>query len=145
MSPPRRKRLLGSALIVLAVSVASGCAAQPGSSSPVPTSQSTEGATEHGDFTTEALTTICLDATASGFAPDVQFDTDRVRIEQRSVSPEWLVIIPARTSGLDGRSLCTIGGEPGAPEIELASASIDPLEEAQIQNLIEGRNVGGTE
>ncbi|MGN7964895.1 hypothetical protein ACTJKK_02335 [Microbacterium sp. 22179] len=96
-----------------------------------------------GDFTADELANICIDATSSAFAQDVQFDPGNTRIEQRNVEPEWLVLVPARTSGVDGEAQCTIGGSPETPEIELSSASVERLPEAQIQRLIDGENEGG--
>ncbi len=146
--------------VVIAVS---GCAALPGAT-PVPrstatatptTSAPTPAATTtplpaptpttapaYGDFSGDQLAQICVDETVSTFNPDVTFDLGRTRIERRTVTPEWLVIVPARTGGLDGRSLCTIGGTPASPVIEMASGSIDELPEAQIQRLIRGENEG---
>ncbi len=45
--------------------------------------------------------------------------------------------------GYQGQSVCTIGGSPDAPEMELGSGSIEQLPEEQIQNLIRGENEGG--
>lgn len=151
------------------VAGAAGCAADPGASNPVPTSTPTSAptpeasptapaptvepapseqptsppASEFGAFSFEQLTDICVEATTSTFAPDVVFDTAGTRIEQRLVTPEWLVIVPATTSGYEGQSVCTIGGTPAAPELELSSGSIEQLPEEQIQNLIRGENEGG--
>ncbi|OAN40184.1 hypothetical protein, partial [Microbacterium sp. H83] len=95
-----------------------------------------------GDFTGEQLAQICIDDTRSTFNPDVTFDIEDTRIERRTVTPEWLVIVPARTGGLDARSLCTIGGTPASPVVEMASGSIEDLPEEQIQRLIRGENEG---
>lgn len=81
--------------------------------------------------------------TASTFAGDVVFDIENTRIEHRNVEPEWLVLVPAKTAGLDAQSQCTIGGTPESPVIELSSGSIQPLPEEQIRNLIDGKNEGG--
>ncbi|MFB4351949.1 hypothetical protein RAC69_02280 [Microbacterium sp. LS_15] len=95
-----------------------------------------------GAFSGEELAQICVEETRSTYGPDVSFDPGRTRIEHRTVTPEWLVIVPARTNGLDGRSLCTIGGTPDSPVVEMASGSIDDLPEEQIQRLIRGENEG---
>lgn len=149
---------------------AAGCAAGPDASNPVPTSTATSTpdptptsspsesptvepsptaeptetpAPEFGAFTFEQLAQICIDTTVSTFAPDVVFDVPNTRIEQRIVTPEWLVIVPAATMGYQGQSVCTIGGTPAEPQVELGSGSIEQLPEEQIQNLIRGENEGG--
>ncbi|WP_314097860.1 hypothetical protein [Microbacterium foliorum] len=98
---------------------------------------------DFGAFTRDELSQICIDATVSTFDAGVRFDAANTRIEHRSVTPEWLVIVPARTGDFDGRSLCTIGGTPSAPVLEMASGSISDLPEEQIQRLIRGENEGG--
>lgn len=160
MSPRLLPRLLAGAATVLAIAIASGCAALSGGTSPAPTSTASVSPTvkatatpptpsanpasppEFGEFTEEQLTRICVNKTVSTFNPDVTFDLGGTRIERRTVTPEWLVIVPARTGGLDGRSLCTIGGSPASPVVEMASGSLDELPEAQIQRLIRGENEG---
>nr|WP_201471258.1 hypothetical protein [Microbacterium hydrocarbonoxydans] len=172
MRSPLATRLAASALAIVVLGGAAGCAADQGASNPVPTSTATSTpdstptptdaptetptaqptptaeptespAPEFGAFTFEQLAQICIDATVSTFAPDVVFDVPNTRIEQRVVSPEWLVIVPAATMGYQGQSVCTIGGTPAAPEMELGSGSIEQLPEEQIQNLIRGENEGG--
>ncbi|WP_292766315.1 hypothetical protein [Microbacterium sp. UBA3486] len=86
-----------------------------------------------------------MDATKSAFGDGVEFDPDGVRIEERSIAPEWLVLVPAQTSGFEGQAQCTIGGTPEDPELEMSNASIEPLPEEQVQNLIDGENEGGTQ
>lgn len=140
MSPPRKSALIGGLLIVLSAASISGCAALPGASSPIPTSS----ATEHDDFSAQELATICINATRSAFAEDVEFEADRARIEERTVDPRWLVLVPAQTSGLEGEAQCTIGGTPESPDVEMSTASIEPLPEEQIQRLIHGKNEGGS-
>ncbi|PRB09707.1 hypothetical protein, partial [Microbacterium sp. MYb62] len=100
-------------------------------------------ADEYGDFTASGLVEICVGATKSAFASDVQFDTTGSRIERRNVDPEWLVLVPAQTAGFAGEAQCTIGGSPTSPDIGLSSASIERLPEEQIQKLIDGKNEGG--
>lgn len=97
----------------------------------------------YGAFTRDELAQICIDATASAFDSGVRFDAKNTRVEPRSVTPEWLVIVPARTGEFDAHSLCTIDGTPSAPVLEMASGSISELPEAQIQRLIRGENEGG--
>lgn len=165
MRSPLATRLAASALTVILLGGAVGCAALPGASTPVPTStasiaEPTQPAAEptpqstpttapptapsgFGAFTADELVQICIDATISAFAPDVAFDAPNARIEHRSVSPEWLVLVPARTSGLDAQAQCTIGGSPSAPVLGMSSGSIQPLPEEQIQNLMRGDNEGG--
>ncbi len=161
MPSPRFERfVLGAALALGAVALA-GCASgsTPSStiptSSPIPSSSSSPipspssnpasgpSSTVFGDFTASELVEICVDATRSGFAGDVQFDSASSRIEHRNVTPEWLVIVPAQTSGFQGEAQCTIGGSPTSPDIGLSSASIERLPEDQIQKLINGENEGG--
>ncbi len=68
-----------------------------------------------------------------------------VRVERRDVEPEWLVLVPARVNSFNGQAQCTIGGTPRDSLIEMSNASIDPLPEEQVQNLIRGENEGGTQ
>lgn len=158
MNPRRSTRLIAVVALTGALAItAAGCAAEPTAPTstatmtplPEPTADPTNTPTpptsdkEYGAFTHDELAQICVDATVSTFAPDVRFDLDSTRIEHRTVNPEWLVIVPARTGGLDGHSLCTIGGTPSAPELELSSGSITELPEDQIQRLIRGENEGG--
>ncbi|MER7447260.1 hypothetical protein [Microbacterium sp. NPDC097977] len=165
MRSPLATRLAASALAIVALGGAAGCAADPGASNPVPTSTATSApdptptteaptaeptpeptaspAPQYGAFTFEQLAQICIDATVSSYAPDVVFDIPNTRIEQRIVTPEWLVIVPAATMGYQGQSVCTIGGTPAEHQLELGSGSIEQLPEEQIQNLIRGENEGG--
>lgn len=166
MSSPRVTRLAAIALAIVMLGSATGCAAwDAGASDAVPTSTSTpepapsasvptgeptptdapveSPAPAFGAFTAEQLTQICIDATVSTFAPDVVFDKENTRIEQRTVTPEWLVLVPAATMGYEGQSVCTIGGAPTEPQMELGSGSIERLPEEQVQNLIRGENEGG--
>jgi hypothetical protein len=140
MSPPIKSRLIVGVVLVLGVTGITGCSALPGSAGAIPTST----AAGFGDFSQEELATICIDATVSAFAEDVQFDPDRVRIEERTVDPRWLVLVPAQTSGFDGEAQCTIGGTPASPDVEISNASIEQLPEEQVQNLIAGQNEGGS-
>lgn len=170
MSPRLVPRLIAPAVLI-ALLAASGCAARPGATGPAPTSTAeatptpapttaspspdpapavpeSEATTpptggDYGAFTREQLAQTCIDATVSTFAADVRFDIANTRIERRAVSPEWLVIVPARTGGIDAHSLCTIGGTPSAPVMELSSGSLSELPEEQVQRLIRGENEGG--
>lgn len=111
---------------------------------PSPIAEPTESpAPEFGAFTFEQLAQICIDATVTTYAPDIVFDIPNTRIEQRIVTPEWLVIVPAATMGYQGQSVCTIGGTPAEHQMELGSGSVEQLPEEQIQNLIRGENEGG--
>lgn len=166
MRSPLARRVAASALAVLLIGGASGCAALPSASSPVPTSTATtaepapaatqpssepavtpdpaqSSPAQFGDFTAAELAQICIDATLSAFPADVAFTVDETRIEKRSVSPEWLVLVPAQASGLEAQAQCTIGGSPSAPALGMSSASLEPLPEEQIENLIRGENEGG--
>ena len=167
MRSPLATRLAASALTFVLLGSAAGCATGPGASDPAPTSTATStpepspSATtpstepvpsaeptpspspEFGAFSFEQLAQICIDATVSTFASDVVFDVPGTRVEQRTVTPEWLVIVPAATMGYQGQSVCTIDGTPDAPQMELGSGSIEQLPEEQIQNLIRGENEGG--
>lgn len=171
MRSPCATSLAASALAIVVLVGTAGCSADAGASNPVPTStatsspdptptigaptsepspslQPTAQPTEtpvpgYGAFSFEDLTRTCVDVTISNYAPDVVFDTEGTRIEQRLVEPEWLVLVPVTTSGYEGQSVCTIGGTPADPQIELSSGSIEKLPEEQIQNLIRGENEGG--
>lgn len=146
------------------IAVAAGCATTSDASGPAPTSTAspstpsapsaapTQPSTPppsqpvepvFGAFTAEQLTQVCIDATTSAFAPDVAFDPAGTRIEHRMVTPEWLVLVPATSSGYAAEAQCTIGGSPSTPELGMSSASIQRLPEEQIQNLIRGENEGG--
>lgn len=158
MNPRRFTRLIAVVAVVGALATAvAGCAAAPTAPTstattppepePTPDATSTEApatpGAEFGAFSHDELAQICVDATVSTFSSDVKFDLAGTRIEHRTVDPEWLVIVPARTGGIDGHSLCTIGGTPSAPVLELSSGSITELPEDQIQRLIRGENEGG--
>ncbi len=165
MRSPLVRRVAASALAVILVGGASGCAALPGASSPAPTSTATtvpdptQSATSaptesptspqptatdgFGGFAAAELAQICIDATLSAFPADVAFTIEGTRIEQRLVSPEWLVLVPAQAAGLEAQAQCTIGGTPSAPQLGMSSASLEPLPEEQIENLIRGENEGG--
>lgn len=168
MSPRLITRLIAVATVIgVTATATAGCAGVQGASAPAPTSTSTSTSTssvspgpepttdvpsaevppatdaEFGAFTRDELAQICVDATVSTFSSDVRFDLGNTRIEHRIVDPEWLVIVPAQTGGIDGRSLCTVGGTPSAPVLELSSGSISELSEEQIQRLIRGENEGG--
>ncbi|WP_314422672.1 hypothetical protein [uncultured Microbacterium sp.] len=168
MRSPLATRIAASALAIVVLGGAAGCAADPGAANPVPTSTATSTpeptstptetpsaepsptaepteppASEFGAFSFEQLAQICIDATVTAYAPDVVFDMPGTRIEQRTVTPEWLVIVPAATMGYQGQSVCTIGGTPAEPQMELGSGSIEQLPEEQIQRLIRGENEGG--
>ena len=151
------------ALLLLAAGALAGCASEPSSSTPTPAAEQTPATPDPSPtadptptqtptkapetpsaFTTSELVQICIDATTSAY-DDVEFDAAGARIEKRTVTPEWLVLVPAQTNGYDAESACTIGGSPADPDIELSSASIQPLSEEQIQNLIRGENEGGTD
>lgn len=110
------------------------------SATPAPTQAPSD---DFGGFAGEELAQICIDATLSAFPTDVAFTIDDTRIEQRLVSPEWLVLVPAQASGLEAQAQCTIGGSPSSPELGMSSASLEPLPEEQIENLIRGENEGG--
>lgn len=138
MSPPTRIRASALLAVVVASAALSGCASLAGATSPAPTSTSAPA------FTEAELAQTCVDATSSAFGADVEFDIESTRIEERTVDPQWLVLVPAHTAGYDGEAQCTIGGSPEEPVIEMSTASINPLPEEQIQNLIVGENEGGT-
>ncbi|MBP3978892.1 hypothetical protein [Microbacterium sp. BLY] len=141
MSPPRIVRASFATLAVTGGLLLAGCAAAAAPGGTAPTSSSEEDTS----FSAADLAKACIDATASAFPADVEFDSSSVRIEERTVAPEWLVLVPARTSGHDAEAQCTIGGTPEAVEIEMSTASLEPLPEEQIANLIRGENEGGTE
>ncbi|MFJ4017581.1 hypothetical protein [Microbacterium sp. NPDC090014] len=166
MRSPLARCVAASALVVFLVGGASGCAALPSASSPVPTSTASTPdpspsaadptpdpsvspeptatpSDGFGGFESGELAQICIDATLSAFPADVAFTIEDTRIEKRSVAPEWLVLVPAQASGLEAQAQCTIGGSPSAPELGMSSASLEPLPEEQIENLIRGENEGG--
>ncbi|WP_372983964.1 hypothetical protein [Microbacterium sp.] len=166
MRSPLARCVAASALVVFLVGGSSGCAALPSASSPVPTSTASTPdpspsaadptpdpsaspeptqapADDFGGFASDELAQICIDATLSAFPADVAFTIEDTRIEKRSVTPEWLVLVPAQASGLEAQAQCTIGGSPSAPELGMSSASLEPLPEEQIENLIRGENEGG--
>ncbi|MFJ6428314.1 MULTISPECIES: hypothetical protein [Microbacterium] len=163
MRSPRLERFALGAVLALGAVALAGCASGSTPSSAIPTSSSnptpgpsatseptaaptptpSPSSAEFGEFTADELVTICIDATRSGFAGDVQFDSASSRIEHRNVSPDWLVLVPAQTAGFEGEAQCTIGGTPSSPDIGLSSASIERLPEDQIQKLIDGKNEGG--
>ena len=168
MRSSRATRLAATALAIVLLGSATACAAtdsgapasvptstststpEPAPSASVPTAEPTPSQSpvespvpEFGAFTAEQLTQICIDATVSTFGPDVVFDNENTRIEKRTVTPEWLVLVPAATMGYEAQSVCTIGGTPAEPKMELGSGSIERLPEEQIQNLIRGENEGG--
>lgn len=169
MSPRHIARLIAAAAVIgTMATVTAGCAGLPGSTGPAPTSSATASPSPEmttapptlvpttdapapvptadagfGSFTHDQLAQICIDATVSTFSSDVRFDIGNTRVERRTVTPEWLVIVPAQTGGIDGHSLCTIGGAPSAPVLELSAGSISELPEEQVQRLIRGENEGG--
>lgn len=173
MSPRHIARLIAAAAVIgTMATVTAGCAGLPGSTGPAPTSSATASPSPEmttapptpvpttdapapvpapvptadagfGSFTRDQLAQICIDATVSTFSSDVRFDVGNTRVERRTVTPEWLVIVPAQTGGIDGHSLCTIGGAPSAPVLELSAGSISELPEEQVQRLIRGENEGG--
>lgn len=78
------------------------------------------------------------------FDADVVFLIEGARVERRNVDPPWLVLIPAQTLGHDAEAVCTIGGTPQAPLLELANASLKAMSEQDIQSVIDGTyEVGG--
>ncbi|WP_186307537.1 hypothetical protein [Microbacterium sp. 1.5R] len=164
MRSPLAKLTAASALALILFGGAAGCAATPDASTPVPTSTATSPApspsatepapssspepsetssAEFGEFAGAELAQICIDATLSAFPAEVSFAPESTRIERREVTPEWLVLVPAQAAGLEAQAQCTIGGSPSAPELGMSSASLEPLPEEQIQNLIRGENEGG--
>jgi hypothetical protein len=140
MSPPLIARCSTAAIAIAGALLLAGCAAgtSPGSNAP------TSSPEQYAEFDAPQLAQTCIDATRSAFASDVEFDIETVRIEERTVQPEWLVLVPARTAGGTGEAQCTIGGSPASPVVEMSSASLVPLPEEQVQNLIRGENEGGT-
>ncbi|WEK62013.1 MAG: hypothetical protein P0Y60_04430 [Candidatus Microbacterium colombiense] len=164
MTTPRIIRSVAVALIVFSAAALAGCApetnaAEPSASptathesstrSPEPSASTAPPQTQAPEtpaaFTEAELAQICIDATRSTYDPGVTFDAAGARIEKRTVTPEWLVLVPAQTNGYAGESVCTIGGSPSSPQVEMSSGSIQPLTEEQIQKLIRGENEGGTE
>lgn len=167
MTAPRRPSVIApvAAAILLVGAALAGCAPSPdvpkpspstAAPTPAPTSTSTstpapvpspaDPSTDPeapATFTDSVLAQICIDATRSAFDVDVEFDPAGTRVEQRTVTPEWLVLVPARTLGYEAESVCTIGGTPADPDIGTSSASIEPLPEEQIQRLIRGEDEGG--
>lgn len=118
------------------------------STAPTPTPSADAGSTPGStaeEFSAAQLAEACVGATQSTYAEDVVFDAPGARIEERTVEPRWLVIVPTSTGGYDGESRCTIGGTPDEPVIEMSEGSIRRLDEAAIQDLIHGRNEGGTD
>lgn len=162
MTSPLKASHLAVAVTLLAAITLSACAPEASEPKPTPSSEQTstsapaspppasESPTESPEqpesppaFAESELVQICIDATTSAYDSDVVFDPAGARIEKRTVSPEWLVLVPAHTNGYDGESVCTIGGSPADPDIEMSSGSIHPLPEEQIQRLIRGENEGG--
>ena len=158
MTSVRKARSIAAALALLAGVTLAGCAASPESTGDFPTQTPVQTATATPTpeqtaspaeptesafaFTTSALAQICIDATVSAFGPGVEFDASGVRVEPRTVTPEWLVLVPALTMGYNGEAQCTIGGSEADPEVDMAAASIERLSEEQIQRLIRGENEG---
>lgn len=156
MTSVRKARSLAAVVALLVGVTLAGCAASPestgggASATPVqtvtPTPEQTTAPVEPtmtpAAFTESELAQICIDATTSAFDPDVEFDASGVRVEQRTVTPEWLVLVPAQTMGYSGEAQCTIGGSPADPDVDMAAASIERLPEEQIQRLIRGENEG---
>jgi ABC-type transport system substrate-binding protein len=158
MTSARKARSLAVALALFTGVTLAGCAASPESTGEFPTDAPEQSATatptpeqtvapaepteSASAFTPSALAQICIDATVSAFDPDVEFDASGVRVEPRTVTPEWLVLVPAVTMGYSGEAQCTIGGSPTDPDVDMAAASIERLPEEQIQRLIRGENEG---
>lgn len=159
MAPPQQRRTHALLAIVLAVSfAATGCSSPlapqndaPPTSTPEPSvSEVPDAESEAPDesevqFTDATLAQICVEATTSAFDTDVTFAIEDTRVEERTVEPRWLVLVPVQTNGHAGEAQCTIGGSPDSPVVEMSTASITPLPEQQIENLINGQNEGGTE
>lgn len=157
MSLLQQRRGQALLAVVVAISFAvMGCASTPvpqSSAPPTSTPEPSESAVPDDDseddsevqFTDEILAQICVDATTSAFDTDVAFAVEDTRVEERTVEPRWLVLVPAQTNGFDGEAQCTIGGSPVSPIVEMATASVTPLPEEQIENLVNGLNEGGTE
>ncbi|WP_194420550.1 hypothetical protein [Microbacterium abyssi] len=166
MTAVRKGPSLVFALALLAGTALCGCAPEASESSPTPAAEETSASASPSPtadsvsptpdpvsptdspetspaFTDNQLAQICIDVTTSVYDADVVFDPAAARIEKRTVTPEWLVLVPAQTNGYDGESVCTIGGSPADPDIEMSSGSIQPLPEEQIQRLIRGENEGG--
>lgn len=158
MTSARKARSLAAALAVFIGVTLAGCTASPESTGEFPTETPSQTASPNptpdqtvapadptesvSAFTSPQLAQICIDATVSAFDPDVEFDASAVRVEPRTVTPEWLVLVPALTMGYSGEAQCTIGGSPTDPEVDMAAASIERLPEEQIQRLIRGENEG---
>lgn len=160
MHPDRVRRIAVIPLVLAAGVALGGCAGDAGpyptatatlptpsatavSPEPSPTAVAPESA---DDFTEAQLAQLCEGATSSAFGVEVTFDLDDARIERRTVTPEWLVLVPVQSSTFtNAQAQCTIGGTPSAPVIEMSSASLHPFPEEQVQNLIRGENEGGTE
>lgn len=148
----RRSLLVGIVVITLAVT---GCTSAPVDQGPTPSPATSEppATTSEPDapdddedqFTDATLSQICIEATTSAFGTEIDFAIDDARIEERTVEPRWLVLVPAHASDYTGEAQCTIGGTPSSPIVEMSSASLNPLPENQIQNLINGLNEGGTD
>lgn len=168
MTRIRTAALVPAALLLLVGGSLAGCAPEPSptptptpiptqtTSTPTPTATtdptstptpttSTQPSAPPAAFTMDELVQICIDLTTSAYDTDVVFEPAGARIEKRTVTPEWLVLVPATTNGYDAESVCTIGGSPSDPDVGLSSASVQPLPEEQIQRLIRGENEGGTE
>ncbi|MCK2035606.1 hypothetical protein KZC51_05580 [Microbacterium sp. SSW1-49] len=161
MTRARTARSLAIAIALLGGVALAGCAPEGATSAPTPSAgqssdtpapTATPTVAESAEptrkpqtpvaLTQGELLQICIDATTPQFDPDVRFDDTRARIEERTVSPEWLVLIPVQTNGYDGQAACTIGGSAADPDIGMASASIQVLSEEQIQKIIRGEDDG---
>lgn len=164
MTAPRKARSLAIALVLLGFGGAmlAGCAPEGSAAAPSP-SASEVSATPTPDpsastppaspeptsepekpvgLTQGELLRICIETTTPQFDADARFDDTRARIEKRTVSPEWLVIIPVQTNGYNGQAVCTLGGTADAPDIGRATASIQQLSDEQIQKIIRGEDEG---
>jgi hypothetical protein len=111
-------------------------ATEPGTQTEAPTQKPETPAV----FTEGELRQICIDATRPQFDADVVYDDGNARIEKRTVSPEWLVLVPVQTNGYEGEAACTIGGSPSDPDLGMASASVQRLSEDEIQKIIRGED-----
>lgn len=150
MRPPPLKRWADVVIPGLLITILAGCSSTLGASVPAPTS--TASTTPEAPrpqsgtpFTPNALAQICVDSTLTAFGQGVEFDIASARIERREVEPEWLVLVPARVNSYNGQAQCTVGGAPEDFLVEMSNASIEPLPEEQVQNLIRGENEGGTQ
>lgn len=146
------KRWADVAIPGLLITILAGCSSTLGASVPTSTSTSTTASTHdtpHSQsdaaFTAIELAQICIDSTLTAFGQGVEFEITSARIEHREVEPEWLVLVPARVNSHNGQAQCTIGGVSQDFFVEMSSASIEPLPEEQVQNLIRGENEGGTQ